>query len=326
MAKLTLVEAVRDGLAAEMRQDPRVIVLGEDVGVNGGVFRATDGLLAEFGPDRVIDTPLAESGIIGTAIGLAIGGMRPVAEIQFMDFIAPGHDQLVSHAARMRNRTRGALTVPLVIRTPSGGGIRPPEHHSDSTEAVYCHYPGIKVVIPSNPYDAKGLLIAAIRDDDPVLFMEPKRIYRAQRQEVPAEAYTVPLGKARVAREGNDCTLVSWGAMVDVCLEAAEQAEREHRWQAEVLDLRTLNPMDIDAVIASAEKTGRVAVVHEAPRQCGLGAEIAALIQERVFLYLQAPVVRVTGYDVPFPLASLEDVYLPNVRRVMAGIQKVMQF
>lgn len=326
MAKLTLVQAVADGLAAEMRLDPRVVVLGEDVGINGGVFRATEGLMAEFGEDRVIDTPLAEAGIVGAAIGMAIGGMRPVAEIQFMDFITPAHDQIVSHAARMRMRTRSGLTVPLVIRTPSGGGIRPPEHHSDSLEAIYSHYAGLKVVIPSTPYDAKGLLIASIRDDDPVIFMEPKRIYRAFREEVPAEAYTVPIGKARVVREGDDVTLIAWGAMVETCTEAARLAEERFGWKVELLDLRTINPLDLDTVLASAEKNGRVVVAHEAPRNCGFGAELAALIQERIFLYLQAPVVRVTGWDVPFPLAASEEYYLPDVKRVLAGIEKSMRF
>lgn len=326
MPKLTMVQAIANALATEMREDPRVVIMGEDVGVNGGVFRATEGLLGEFGSDRVIDTPLAEAGIIGAAIGMAIGGMRPVAEIQFMDFITPGHDQLVNHAARMRNRTRGNLTVPLVIRTPSGGGIRPPEHHSDSTEAVYSHYPGLKVLIPSSPYDAKGLLISAIRCDDPVLFMEPKRVYRSYRQEVPAEAYMVPLGQAATVREGDDCTIVTWGAMVETCTEAARLAEEQHGWQVDLIDLRTLNPLDIDSVIASAEKTGRVVVAHEAPRNCGLGAEIAALVGERVFLYLQAPVVRVTGFDVPFPLAGSEQHYLPDAARVLQGIEKSMRF
>ncbi len=326
MPKINLIQAITDGLRTEMHRDERVMVMGEDVAVNGGVFRATDGLLQEFGAERVVDTPLAEAGIIGSAIGLAIGGMRPVAEIQFLDFITPAYDQIVNHAMRMRNRTRGSLTVPMVIRTPSGGGIRPPEHHSDSTEAVYCHHAGMKVVMPSTPYDAKGLLISAIRDPDPVLFMEPKRIYRAFRQEVPAEEYTVPLGKARIVREGTDLTLITWGAMVSVCEEAVEQAEREHGWSIELVDLRTLNPLDIDTIIASVEKTGRCVIAHEAARNCGLGAEITALLQERLFLYLQAPIGRVTGYDVPFPLAASEDYYLPDVGRVLKGIVRTVQF
>jgi len=326
MPKLTMVQAIADAMKTEMLTDNRVIVMGEDVGVNGGVFRATEGLLEAFGSDRVIDTPLAEAGIIGAAIGLAIGGMRPVAEIQFMDFITPAHDQIVNHAARMSNRTRGNLTVPMVIRAPSGGGIRPPEHHSDSLEAIYSHYPGLKVVIPSTPYDAKGLLIAAIRDEGPVIFMEPKRIYRSGRQDVPAEAYTVPLGKARIVREGKDCSLIAWGAMVEVCTEAARQAEEQHGWQVELIDLRTLNPLDLDTVLASVEKNGRLVIAHEAPRNCGLGAELAALVSERVFLYLQAPVVRITGYDVPFPLAASEDYYLPNASDVLKGIEKSMRF
>lgn len=326
MPKLTMVQAIADALRTEMRSDPRVIVLGEDVGLNGGVFRATEGLQSEFGPDRVVDTPLAESGIIGAAIGMAIGGLRPVAEIQFMDFITPAHDQIVNHAARMSTRTRGYLKVPLVIRTPSGGGIRPPEHHSDSLEAIYSHYPGLKVVIPSTPYDAKGMLISAIRDGDPVIFMEPKRIYRSGRQEVPEEAFTVPLGKARLVREGRDVTLLAWGAMVQTCAEAATQAEEKHGWQVELIDLRTINPLDIDAITASVEKTGRMVVAHEAPRNCGFGAELSALISEHLFLYLQAPPIRITGYDLPFPLAASEDHYLPNAQRVLEGIERSMRF
>ena len=323
--KLTIAQAVRDAMGDEMERDPSVVVLGEDVGVDGGVFRATDGLIERFGPDRVIDTPLAESAIIGMSVGMAASGMRPVAEIQFMGFVYPAINQLLGHASRMRNRTRGQLTVPMVVRMPFGGGIHPPEHHSESYESMFLNSPGFKVVVPSNPYDAKGLLTAAIRDDDPVLFMEPKRIYRAFRDNVPTESYTVPIGKAAVAHEGEDVTLISWGAMVRVCLDAAEMMAREDV-SIEVVDLRTLNPLDRETMLSSVEKTGRAVVVHEAPRTNGFGGEIAALIGEHLLLQLEAPVLRVAGFDVIFPLAKNEKLYLPNRDRIAKAIRKTLKF
>jgi len=307
--KLTIAQAVRDAMGDEMERDPSVVVLGEDVGVDGGVFRATDGLIERFGPDRVIDTPLAESAIIGMSVGMAATGMRPVAEIQFMGFVYPAINQLLGHASRMRNRTRGHLTVPMVVRMPFGGGIHPPEHHSESYETMFLNSPGFKVVVPSNPYDAKGLLTAAIRDDDPVLFMEPKRIYRAFRDNVPSNPYTVPIGKAAVAHEGDDVTLISWGAMVRVCLDAAEMMAREDI-SVEVVDLRTLNPLDRDTMLSSVEKTGRAVVVHEAPRTNGFGGEIAALIGEHLLLQLEAN----------------EKLYLPTRDRIAKAIRKTLEF
>lgn len=325
MAKLTIVEAVRDALDVEMGRDEKVIVLGEDVGVDGGVFRATDGLQKKYGDHRVIDTPLAESGIVGTSIGMAIQGLKPVCEIQFDGFTYPAFDQLFSHAARIRNRTRGKITCPLVLRFPYGGGIRALEHHNESPESYFVHTPGLKVVIPSNPYDTKGLLIAAIRDPDPVIFMEPKRIYRAIRDEVPEGAYTVEIGKANVLREGTDLTLISWGAMVRETMKTADAAAAQGI-RAEVIDVRTLNPCDWDTILASVQKTGRAIVVHEAPHTLGFGAEIAARIQEKLLLYLKAPVIRVTGYDTPFPYFKLEDAYLPNPEKIGKAIEKVMKF
>lgn len=325
MAKLTIVEAVRDALDVEMGRDDKIIVLGEDVGVDGGVFRATDGLQKKYGDHRVIDTPLAESGIVGTSIGMAIQGLKPVCEIQFDGFTYPAYDQLFSHAARIRNRTRGKLTCPFVLRFPYGGGIRALEHHNESPESYFVHTPGLKVVIPSNPYDTKGLLIAAIRDPDPVIFMEPKRIYRAIRDEVPEGAYTVEIGKANVLREGTDLTLISWGAMVRETQKAADAAAAQGV-RAEVIDVRTLNPCDWDTILASVQKTGRAIVVHEAPHTLGFGAEIAARIQEKLLLYLKAPVQRVTGYDTPFPYFKLEDAYLPNPERIGRAIEQVMKF
>ncbi len=325
MAKLTIVEAVKDALDVEMGRDESVIVLGEDVGVDGGVFRATDGLQKKYGDHRVIDTPLAESGIVGTSIGMALQGLKPVAEIQFDGFTYPAMDQLFSHAARIRNRTRGRYTCPLVLRFPYGGGIRALEHHNESPETYFTHTPGLKVVIPSNPYDTKGLLISAIRDPDPVVFMEPKRIYRAIRDEVPEKAYTVEIGKANIVREGVDVTLIAWGAMVRECSKAADAAAAQGI-KAEVIDVRTLNPCDWETILASAQKTGRAIVVHEAPRTLGFGAEIAARIQEKLLLYLKAPVMRVTGYDTPFPYFKLEEAYLPNPERIGKEIERVMKY
>ena len=323
--KVTIARAVCDALAGEMERDETVIVLGEDVGVNGGVFRATEGLLERFGAARVLDTPLAEDGIVGVAMGMAMTGLRPVAEIQFMGFVYPAVNQILAHAARMRWRTRSRFNVPLVIRMPYGGGIHAPESHSESYEAMFLNAPGIKVVVPSNPYDARGLLAAAIRDPDPVLFMEPKRIYRAFREPVPAEPYTVPLGKAAVAHPGDDVTLIGWGAMVRVCHDAAHALARDGV-SAEVVDLRTLNPLDPDTVLTSVVKTGRAVVVHEAPRTAGFGAEIVALINEHALLQLEAPVQRVTGFDTLFPYAKLEGHYLPTRERVVAAVRATLEY
>ena len=325
MAKRNLVEAINHGLMLEMERDPSVVLLGEDVGKEGGVFRVTEGLQVKFGADRVIDTPLAESGIVGVAIGMAVKGLKPVAEIQFEGFLPPAMDQIMNHASRIRNRSRGRFTCPLVIRSPWGGGIHAPEHHSDSPEAFFAHTPGMKVVIPSTPYDAKGLIISAIRDPDPVLFFEPKRIYRAIKEEVPDESYTVPIGEAKVVREGKDITVITWGSMVREVLRAAEMADGAGI-QAEVIDLRTISPMDEDSFLESVRKTGRAVVVHEAPPTCGVGAEIIARINEKALLSLQAPVVRVTGFDVIVPLMKLENHYLPNPERILRGMRKVMKF
>ncbi|QGA84202.1 alpha-ketoacid dehydrogenase subunit beta [Halomicrobium sp. LC1Hm] len=320
---LTLVQSVRDGLYGEMDRDEDVLVLGEDVGENGGVFRATQGLIEEF-PDRVIDTPLAESGIVGTAIGMAAHGLRPVPEMQFSGFMYPAFDQLVSHAARLRTRSRGRFTCPMVVRAPYGGGIRAPEHHSESKEAFYVHEPGLKVVVPSTPADAKGLLAASIRDPDPVVFLEPKLIYRAFREPVDAESYTVPLGEAAVRREGSDVTVVTWGAMTRPTVEAAE--ELAPGIDAEVIDLRTLSPMDTDTVVESFKRTGRAVVVHEAPKTGGLAGEVIATIQEEALLYQEAPIQRVTGFDTPYPLYALEDYYLPEPARIKDGITDACEF
>ena len=322
---LTLVQAVRDGLYTEMQNDDDVIVLGEDVGKNGGVFRATEGLWEEFGDDRVIDTPLAESGIIGTSVGMAAYGLKPIPEIQFSGFMYPGFDQIVSHMARFRTRTRGRFTLPMVLRAPYGGGIRAPEHHSESKEAFYAHEAGLKVVIPSTPYDTKGLLISAIRDPDPVVFLEPKLIYRAFREDVPEGDYEIPIGEAAVRREGSDVSVFTYGAMARPTLEAAESLEEEGI-DAEVLDLRTVSPMDREAIVDSFEKTGRAVVVNEAPKTGGLAGEIAATLQEEALLYQEAPIERVTGFDVPYPLYALEDYYLPNEARIAETIREVVEF
>jgi pyruvate dehydrogenase E1 component beta subunit len=323
--KLTLAQAANRALRDEMERDENVVVMGEDVGVDGGVFRVTEGLLDAFGPERVMDTPLAESGIVGTAIGMALMGFRPVAEIQFMGFMYPAVNQMFAHAARYRNRTRGQFHVPMVIRMPYGGGIHPPEHHSESYEALLLNTPGLKVVVPATPHDAKGLLVSAIRDEDPVIFLEPKRIYRAFREEVPTGPYEIPLGKAKVVKNGTDVTLIAWGSMVRQALDAHEALGREGV-SAEVLDLRTLNPLDLDAILASVEKTGRAVVVQEAPRTGGFASEIAALIQERALLHLLAPVERVAGFDTVFPYPLLESHYLPTRERVVAAAKKALEF
>jgi pyruvate dehydrogenase E1 component beta subunit len=325
MAKLNMVEAINLALREEMERNSRVVVLGEDVGREGGVFRITDGLQERFGADRVVDTPLAESGIVGTAFGLAVYGLLPIAEIQFEGFLYPCLDQINNHIGRIRNRSRGRFTCPLVIRTPYGGGIHAPEHHSDSPEAILAHIPGIKVVIPSTPYEAKGLLLSSIRDPDPVIFMEPKRIYRAIREEVPEGDYAIPLGKARLVQEGKDVTVVAWGAMVREVLNAAEQLKGD-KIELEIIDLRTISPIDTETIITSIRKTGRGVIVHEAPKTCGLGAEIIALVNEKALLSLQAPVERVTGFDIPFPLMKTEHYYLPNPKRIVMAVKKVMSF
>ncbi|MBX3354104.1 MAG: alpha-ketoacid dehydrogenase subunit beta [Phycisphaeraceae bacterium] len=322
MANLTLVQAINLALVQEMEKDDRVIILGEDVGPNGGVFRVTEGLHKRFGAHRVVDSPLAESGIIGTSIGLAMAGLRPVPEIQFEGFLGPAYDQLCSHAARMRTRTRGAFTVPMTVRVPVGGGIHAPELHSDSPESIYAHTPGLKVVMPSSPYDAKGLLVASIRDPDPVIFFEPKRIYRAFREEVPEDEYVIPLGQARVVCEGEEMTMVSWGSSVIQCMQAIERTGRN----IELIDLRTIYPLDMDAIEASVKKTGRCVIVHEAPKTCGLGAEISARIMERCFLHLEAPVQRVTGFDTIMPYYKLELEYLPDAARIARAIEETAAY
>ncbi len=322
---LTLVQAVRDALYTEMARDESVVVMGEDVGENGGVFRATQDLIDEFGENRVIDTPLAESGIAGTAIGMAAYGMRPVAEFQFMGFIYPAFDQIVSHAARLRTRSNGRFTCPAVFRAPYGGGIHAPEHHSESTEAFFVHHPGLKVAIPSTPYDTKGMLIQAIRDPDPVVFLEPKLIYRAFREDVPETDYTVPFGEAKVRREGSDVSVFTWGAMTPATLEAADELSEEGI-DAEVVDLRSLSPLDEDTIKESFKKTGRAVVVHEAPRTAGLASEVITTIQEDVLLYQEAPMNRVTGFDVPFPLYAIEEYYLPEPARIKDGIRETVEF
>ncbi|HUK56640.1 MAG TPA: alpha-ketoacid dehydrogenase subunit beta [Nitrospiria bacterium] len=325
MARFNIVQAINQGLRQEMERNPSVVVLGEDVGRDGGVFRVTEGLLERFGEDRVIDTPLSESGLIGMSIGMAAYGLVPVAEIQFMGFLYAAMEQLISHASRIRTRSRGQYHCPMVLRTPYGAGIHAPEHHSESTEAMLVHTPGLKVVVPASPSEAKGLLISAIRDPDPVIFLEPAKIYRAIKEDVPEGEYALPLGKARTVREGDDLTLIAWGAMLYPTLAAADDAAAGGI-AAEVLDLRTLSPMDSEAILASVRKTGRVVVVHEAPRTGGLGGEIAALIAERALEYLNAPIARVTGFDTPVPLPKTENYYLPNKERVLQAMHHVMEF
>jgi pyruvate dehydrogenase E1 component beta subunit len=325
MAQLNLVEAINRALREELERDPSVLLLGEDVGKEGGVFRVTEGLQQAFGEARAIDTPLAESGIVGVAFGMALLGLRPVAELQFMGFLYPALDQIISHVGRIRNRTRGEYSAPLVIRMPYGGGIHAPEHHSESTEAILAHIPGIKVVIPATPADALGLLKSAIRDPDPVLFLEPKRIYRAVKEEVPDGEHLVPLGRARLVRPGRDVTLVAWGAMVREAEKAAEELAGEGV-EADILDPRTVSPLDTEAIVASVKKTGRCVVVHEAARTCGLGAEISAQVMEEALLHLRAPVTRVTGFDTVMPLPKGEHFYLPDVGRIVRAVRQVMAF
>ena len=315
MPEMNLVQAINSGLRGAMRENDDVLVMGEDVGRLGGVFRVTQGLQEEFGADRVIDTPLSEAGIIGTAIGMALHGMRPVSEIQFVDFIYPGFDQLVSEAAKYRYRTAGEFQVPMVVRAPYGGGIRGGQYHSQSPEALFIHTAGLKVVCPSNPYDAKGLLIEAIRDDDPVVFFEPKRVYRAVKMDVPEETYRIPLSEAKVVRAGEQVTCVAWGAMLYEAFSAAEEVAKQDI-DVEVIDLRTLWPLDVETIVSSVKKTGRLVVVHEAPQTCGFGGELVALVTERAFLHLEAPPRRVTGWDTPFPQTH-ENEYLPLAHRIV---------
>ena len=325
MPEVTLVGAVTMALARAMEEDENVVILGQDVGVNGGVFRATEGLIDRFGPERVRDTPLAENMIAGLAVGMAVQGLRPVAEIQFMGFIYPTIDQMVNHASRFRNRTRGRLTCAMVLRAPFGGGIHAPEHHSESTEAMFAHIPGLKVVIPSAPERAYGLLLAAIRDPDPVVFLEPKRIYRTEKREVPDDGQALELSSCFVLAEGEDVTLVSWGAVIKETLAAAATLA-EDGVSADVIDVATLSPLDFETILASVEKTGRCVIIHEAANSCGFGAEIAARLAERGLLSLIAPVQRVSGYDTVMPLPRLEWHYLPDERRILAAAHRVLAY
>lgn len=320
MAQLTMVQAINQALGQEMARDNRVVLLGEDVGKDGGVFRLSEGLLERFGAERVIDTPLAESAIVGAAIGMAAYGLRPVAEIQFMGFIYAALDQIYSHAARLRTRSRGRFTCPLVVRTPYGGGIKAPELHEESSEAIFCHMPGLKVVVPSGPYTAKGLLLAAIRDPDPVIFLEPTRLYRMLREEVPDDDYTLLLGRARVVREGNDVTVVAWGSMLERVLKAIDG------YNAEVIDPLTLSPFDWETLLASVKKTGRLVIVHEAAKTGGFGAEIAATVAEEGIFYLRGPVLRVTAPDVVIPMAKLIDHYLPSMAQITTALDEVLRY
>jgi 2-oxoisovalerate dehydrogenase E1 component beta subunit len=324
MTEMNLVQAINSALRAALREDENVLLMGEDIGTLGGVFRVTQGLRDEFGPDRVLDTPLSETGILGAAIGMALHGLRPVSEIQFADFIYPGFDQLVSEAAKYRYRTAGEFHVPMVVRTPYGGGIRGGQYHSQSPEALFIHTPGLKVVCPSNPYDAKGLLLEAIGDEDPVLFFEPKRVYRAVKMDVPETTYRVPLGEAKVVRPGAQVTCLAWGAMLYEAFAAAEEVAKEGV-DVEVIDLRTLWPLDIETITSSVKKTGRIVIVHEAPRTCGFGGELVALITERAFLHLEAPPVRVTGWDTPFPLTH-EREYLPLAHRIAPALLETARY
>lgn len=322
---LSIIQAINQALMNEMKNDDTVIVYGEDVGVEGGVFRATVDLQKTYGKERAFDTPLAESAIVGTAVGMAINGLKPVVEMQFSGFSYPAFNQIITHVARMRNRSRGQYNLPMVIRAPYGGGIRALEHHSESTEALYAQIPGLKVVIPSTPYDAKGLLIAAIRDPDPVLFWEPKRIYRAFKQEIPEEAYEIPLGKAKTLQQGEDITIVAWGAMIPDVQKAVKMVE-ENGVSAEVIDLRTIAPIDRDSFIESVKKTGRILVVHEAPKTLGVGAEIISIVNEKAFLYLEAPPTRLTGFDTTFPLPRGEKHYIPSPERIAKTIQDIVKY
>jgi pyruvate dehydrogenase E1 component beta subunit len=323
MTEINIVDAINLALKQEMKKNKNVVVLGEDVGKEGGVFRVTSGLQKLYGKERVVDTPLSESGIVGTSIGMAVNGLRPVAEMQFSGFVYPAFNQIVSHASRIRNRSRGRFSCPMVVRMPYSGGIRALEHHSESMESLFAHIPGLKVVIPSNPYDAKGLLISAIRDEDPVIFMEPKRIYRAIKQEVPIKEYVIPIGKANVVRKGSNVTLIAYGAMLR---EAEKAADSISDVSCEIIDLRTIKPLDTETIINSVKKTGRCVVIHEGPKTGGVGAEIIARINEKALLELEAPVERVTGFDTIFPYFQNENHYLPEQHRIINAIKKVVEF
>ncbi len=324
MAKLNMVSALNQALSQEMERDEGVVILGEDVGRDGGVFRVTDGLIDKYGGERVIDTPLAEGAIVGAAIGMAAYGLRPVAEIQFMGFVPQALHQILIHAARFRFRSRGRYTVPMVVRMPFGGGIKALEHHSESTEAIFCQVPGLKVVVPATPRTAKGLLISSIRDPDTVVFLEPKKVYRAIKEEVPEEPYALPIGKARLVQEGDDITIVTWGSHVRTTLQALDKMEEDI--SVELIDLQTLSPWDSEAVLKSVKKTGRALVVQEAPKSFSVGSEIAATINEKALLSLEAPVMRVAGWDITVPLPKAEDYYHPSPERVIDGIKKVMEW
>ncbi|MDP4551790.1 alpha-ketoacid dehydrogenase subunit beta [Alkalihalobacillus macyae] len=325
MKKMTMVQAITEALKVMLEEDASTLVIGEDVGRNGGVFRATDGLFELFGDDRVIDTPLAESGLIGTSIGLAMNGFKPVVEIQFLGFIYPGFNQLITHATRIRTRTQSRYTVPLTIRVPYGAGVRAPEIHSDSTEALFTHIPGLKVVVPSTPHDAKGMLISSIKDPDPVLFLEPMKMYRSGKGDVPTGSYTIPLGKAFRRRKGEDVSIFAWGAMVRIAEKAAETAAK-NGIECDVIDLRTLYPLDKDMIAESVQKTGRAVIIHEAPSSGGVGSEVITIINDTSFLYMKAPIKKVTGYDTPVPLFTLEDDYLPDEKKVVRAIEETVRF
>ncbi|MEE8119401.1 MAG: alpha-ketoacid dehydrogenase subunit beta [Gammaproteobacteria bacterium] len=324
MAKVTLIEAITMATAYEMAQDETVVVLGEDVGVNGGVFRATAGLQERFGKHRVLDTPLAEALIAGISIGMATQGMKPIAEIQFSGFIYPAVDQMINHAGRLRTRTRGRMHVPMVLRAPSGGGIHAPEHHSESNEALFAHMPGIRVVMPTSPARAYGLLLASIRDPDPVVYFEPTRLYRMNKQEVEDNGEALPLDTCFVLREGDDVTLVSWGAMIHETLLTAKEMETQGT-SCEIIDLATISPIDFETIIESVEKTGRLVIIHEAPKSCGVGAEIAAEIADKALYSLEAPIQRVAGYDTPMPYSKLEHDYMPSVNRICKAIRRTLE-
>ncbi len=326
MPVINMVKALNQALHEEMERDDKVVILGEDVAQVGGVFRVTEGLLERFGTKRVIDTPVSEAGILGCALGMALGGLKPIAEIQFSGFMHNGFHQLNCHAARYRTRSWGNYNVPMVMRAPIGGGIRALEHHNDSEEALYVQSPGLKVVFPSSPRTAHGLLLSAIRDPDPVMYLEPKRVYRAIREEVPEGAEAIPFGQAQVMHEGKDITLISYGAMLQESLEAADKAESELKCSVEVIDLLSIVPLDVDTIINSVKKTGRCVIVHEAPQSCGVGAEVIARINDHALLYLEAPIARVTGYDIPYPFFARESGYLPSVPRILGAIRKTMEF